>query len=67
MNEPEIVSWKSQTTERGTTLFFVTLNGRILGDSRPYSTAEEARAEAIRMHERSVVDHVTTRVYRPGF
>lgn len=63
----QIVSWKSQKTERGNVLYWVTLDGRILGDSRPFDTAEAAKAEALAISDRSIINGIRSRVYRPGF
>lgn len=61
------LSWKGIPTERGTILYYVTVDGRILGDSRAYDTAQQASDAAIKMSNDSVVDGMRTRTYRPGY
>lgn len=64
-----LISYKSVKTERGTTLWFVTYDNRILGDSRPFDTPEEASDAAEEAVERAGFDSDNYRraVYRPGY
>lgn len=68
MTNPEVISFK-----RDGNVYRITVGGRILGDSRGYDTADQARTEALSMvaadhaSEETKRTGVASRVYRPGF
>lgn len=63
-----IISYKSIVTERGTKLWFVTYDNRILGDSRPFDTADQAREEALKAVDHAGCENYVRRaIYRPGY
>lgn len=66
MNFHTRISFKSVGTPNRKT-WFVTYDNRVLGDSRGYSTAEEARAEALKVVENSeVINGARRYFYMPG-
>lgn len=61
------ISFKSVDGSRGNKLWFVTYDGRVLGDSRPFETADKAQAEALRIVEAEpLVNGVRRYLYRPA-
>lgn len=67
-----IVSYRSRKAPSGRTLFYVSFDGKVPGDSRSYETAETARDEALKVVQ-SEQDAATAAgrfaalTYRPGY
>lgn len=62
------ISWVGNSNGRGGYVFHLTYDGRVLGDSRGYSTEDQAREAALEaVSKAGVTNGVRNAIYRPGY
>lgn len=67
MTDYKTISWVSYPGSGRNRVFFVTYDGRVLGDSRGYSTVEQVQEVCFAESDASVKDGLRHLVYRPGY